>query len=333
MDYLNNVWGSLKYNSTSAIPSDVSFRFLMKKDGNLVYVNNRAYKSVAVHVVKRAAMQVVANEVNNLFPRYKRYLENDLRKTVLKQQEANYKKLIEKGRSVDEDFGKIYTSEGTLIEATNKYGELMPDSLMMHYDTEDSRSVTVNAQAGAFEINTKTLVHIDPIASITMQSSKNLILTTVQGRDYSRKELVSGGDLTFSVSGKVVGNDRDVYPFNDVQKLIQMLEYGGVVRVHNIKFKSFNVTQVIVKEFSLGESNCKNEQPYTFSCVAVEPDEEVAVATDTIGVLNSEISVSPMNKWYKMILNNKLSSIIADTAANSVSSGLSTGIDALIPNI
>ena len=50
-------------------------------------------------------------------------------------------------------------------------------------------------------------------ATVSSQSSNNLILTKVQGRDYSRKELVSGGDINFTVTGKIVSNYPDIYPY------------------------------------------------------------------------------------------------------------------------
>ena len=77
----------------------------------------------------------------------------------------------------------------------------------------------------------------------------------------------------------------------------------------------------------------KNIQPYTFTCVAVEPDEDVVVKADTIAVLNKEIVESPMASQYRLILNNKYKEIAANAAASAASSIVNGGIDALIPNI
>lgn len=341
MEFFSSVWGSLKFNAGRAgenAMSNVSYRYLRKRNGNLVYVNNKGYSNVLIHVAKQTAMQLVEHQVNNLFPKYQKYLENKLRETVLKQQDANLKKLIESGEKVDKDFGIIYTECGDEIVAKNKYGEKVSEALMLYYlsDKEIQVQDTMWSQGKNVQMapyKTKTICFIDLIAQVSVQSCKNLILTQVQGRDYTRKELVSGGDLSFSVSGKIVGNERGVYPDNDVKKFIQIMQYGGVVKVNHFLFGQFNVKQIIIKDYNMGTSEYKNEQPYNFTCVAVEPDEDVSIITDTIGVLNAEITTSPMNEWYKLILNNKLSSIVADTVANNVTSGISTGLDALVPNI
>lgn len=337
-------WNSLKYSVGNAYESagmtalsSISYRYLKNKDGVLVYKNNRAYKSVLVHVIKQTSMQLIESEVNKLFPKYQRYLESQLRKTVLKQQESNYKKLIEAGEKVDKDFGSIKTEEGQTIVAKDKYGNAVPEALMLYYKADNKITVTDTVMIGESvsetTYQTSTICFIDLIPRVSIQSSKNLILTQVQGRDYSRKELVSGGDLTFSVSGQIVSNEIDVYPENSVKKFIQIVQHGGVVKVNHLLFKQFNIDQVIIKDYNLSAPECKNIQPYSFTCVAVEPDEDVAVVQDTIAVLNQEITLSPMNKWYKFILNSKYSEIIANTAAGATSSLANAGLSTLAPNI
>ncbi|NDV63946.1 DUF6046 domain-containing protein [Bacteroides sp. 224] len=334
-----SIWNSLKFSAGSAgvdLASNISYRYIKKKDGNLIYKNNRGYKSLIVYIAKRTAAQYVEQKVNTLFPKYQRYLENQLRDTVLKQQDANLKKLIEAGERVDKGLGFIEIP-GHRIIAKNKYGDQVPEALMVYYESDkdiDVQDVVYqNGKAVKTSYKTNVVCFIDLTASVSMQSAKNLVLTQVQGRDFTRKELVSGGDLTFSVTGKIVGNDRGVYPENDVKKFVQLAQYGGVIKVNHFLFRQFNIEQIIIKEFNLNTSDCKNVQPYTFTCVAVEPDEDVSIIADTIGVLNAEIAISPMNKWYKLILNNKLTSIVANTAANSVSSLAAGGLDALVPNI
>jgi hypothetical protein len=339
MDIRNNIWSSLKFSAGQAgmdAAGSVSYRYLRKKDGNLVYVNNRGYNSVLIHVAKQTAAQFVEQQVNSIFPKYQRYFENQLRDTVLKQQDANNKKLIEAGERIDKGLGFIEIPDHKII-ARNKYGEQVPEALMLYYESDKEIQIqdTVYQNGKAIETSYKTNIvcFIDLVASVTMQSSKNLVLTEVQGRDFSRKELISGGDLTFSVTGKIVGNDRGVYPENDVKKFIQLVQYGGVVKVNHYLFRQFNIEQIIIKDYNLNTSECKNVQPYSFTCVAVEPDEDVVIVTDTIGVINAEIAISPMNKWYKLILNNKLVSIAANSAPEGVSSLGTAGLDTLIPNI
>jgi hypothetical protein len=340
MSYWGGAWNSLKFSAGSSgvdILSSVSYRYLKKKDGDLIYKNSRAYKSVLVHVVRQTVMQAAEAEINKLFPKYRRYLEKNLRESVLKQQDYNQVQLIRNRENQMKDWGRVNAEGNHVIIAKDKYGNFVPEAFMMYYDAKEAISVDdviyVNGEAKKESYQTKTVCFIDLVAKISVQSSKNLILSTVQGRDYTRKELVSGGDLTFSVSGEIVSNEIDVYPENDVKKFIQIAQYGGVVKVNHFLFKQFNINQFIIKEYQLGAPDYKNIQPYSFTCVAVEPDEDVIVTSDTIAVLNRELVVSPMNQWYKVILNNKLSEIVANSSTDALSSVTNIGLDILVPNI
>lgn len=340
MSYWGGAWNSLKFSvgsSTDAMLSSISYRYLNGPGGNLTYKNNRAYKYVAVHVAKQMAMQIIEGEVNKLFPRYQRYLEGKLRDTVLKQQETNHVQLIKNQTTQQEDWGKITAEGNHTIIAKDKYGNAVHEALMIYYDGDSAVQVEdvsyVDGKPKKESYSTKTVCFIDLIPRISTQSSKNLVLTPVQGRNYTRKELISGGDLSFSVSGEINSNQEGVYPDNDVKKFIQIMQYGGVVKVHHFMFKQFNIKQVLIKDFTLPPSEYKNIQPYSFTCVAVEPDEDVIVTKDTIAALNAELTLSPMNKWYKFILNSKYSEMIANVATSTVSSFANAGLDTLVPNI
>lgn len=340
MSYWGGAWSSLKFSLGSSAESmipNLSYRYLKGVDGNLTYKNNRAYKYVAVHVAKQMAAQIIEGEVHKLFPRYQRYLENKFRDTVLKQQDKNRKQLIKNQETQREDWGKITAEGNHVIVAKDKYGNAVHEALILHYDSDTAIQVEdvsyVDGKAKKESYSTKTVCFIDLIPRVSTQSTKNIVLTPVQGRDYTRKELIAGGDLTFSVSGEINSNQDGVYPENDVKKFIQIMQYGGVVKANHFMFKQFNIEQVLIKDYSLPPSEYKNIQPYSFTCVAVEPDEDVIVTKDTIAILNEELTLSPMNKWYKFILNSKLAETVARGASSTISSFATTGLDALVPNI
>lgn len=48
----------------------------------------------------------------------------------------------------------------------------------------------------------------------------------------------------------------------------------------------------------------KNVQPYSFTCVAVEPDDAVTVVEDTINATNLEIAQMQKKGWAKVLLDN-----------------------------
>lgn len=335
MSFIGDIWGNVKFNAGKAAAnaaSSVSWAYTHSPAQEVIYRNNRAYKSVLVHVAKQLAMSEIEGQINKLFPKYQRYLEKTLRKTVLEQQKSNQVQLIRNRESQMKEWGRITAGGGHTIIAKDKYGNAVPESLMLFYDGDTDILVEDVKIVGDKQVKdsytTKTICFIDINPDVAIQSSKNIVMTTVQGRDYTRKELVSGGDLNFTVTGEIVSNEEGVYPENDVKKFIQIMQYGGVVNVNHFQFKQFNVDKIIIKDFNMQNQEFKNIQPYTFTCVAVEPDEDVVVKSDTIAVINREIEVSPMSKWYKLILNNKYAEIVANAAASAVSSTVNAGVDA-----
>ena len=335
MSFIGDIWGNVKFNAGKAAAnaaSSVSWAYTHSPAQEVIYRNNRAYKSVLVHVAKQFAMSEIEGQINKLFPKYQRYLEKTLRKTVLEQQKSNQVQLIRNRESQMKEWGRITADGGHTIIAKDKYGNAVPESLMLFYDGDTDILVEDVKIVGDKQVKdsytTKTICFIDINPDVAIQSSKNIVMTTVQGRDYTRKELVSGGDLNFTVTGEIVSNEEGVYPENDVKKFIQIMQYGGVVNVNHFQFKQFNVDKIIIKDFNMQNQEFKNIQPYTFTCVAVEPDEDVVVKSDTIAVINREIEVSPMSKWYKLILNNKYAEIVANAAASAASSTINAGVDA-----
>ena len=311
----------------------------------MVYKSKSAYRSVIDYWLRREALQAVERTVNDLFPAIRRKVEWQIRQPVIKQQEANRVWLIEEGQRIDKGLGVIDVEGGNTFAAMDKYGNPVQDSLILYYDGDEPIEVLhkrkyasnyrYNKYANVYERNneiinsytTKTIFFADLAPRVNLDSQKNLIMTQVQGRDYSRKELVSGGDLKFSVSGNIVYDEPDIYPENDVKKFIQIMQYGGVINVNHRLFRMNNVKAIIIDDWHLGDQEFKNMQPYSFTCVAVEPDEDVLVRKDTINQLNYAISESPMNMWYSLILNSKL-----DSNAGVITDSIASLID-LIPNI
>lgn len=314
-------------------------RFKEQKDGTLLYQSKRAYESVLVHTAKQIGFQLAehyANMLTDFLATEARYglqylfghkrvrnavqqaiSDSEKRQQEIQQgrkdaakmrqkQEENLKSIIANREAVDKGLGKVTVEGGDTIFAINAYGTWVPEALMLYYDTKENIEYIEmqNGQESSI-INTKTLVFYDVTAQVSQTTSKNLVLTKVQGRDFTRKELVSGGDICFSISGAVNSNQPGVYPENEVKKLIQLCQYNGVVKVNHILFKQFGVTQVIIQDFKLGVQECKNEQPYTMSVVAVEPDEDVTVTKDTIQLINDVLAGSEMEGWYQTLLEEK----------------------------
>ena len=174
--------------------------------------------------------------------------------------------------------------------------------------------------------NCDHLVFFDCTAIVNIDSAKNLVITPVQGRDYSRKELVSNGDINISVSGVITSMYPDVYPADEVNKLRQILRYKGVIEVNNQILDSWDISKIIIKDFSFPqEAGGKAVQRYSFNAVAVQPVKLSEVDEDSIGIIKQpfDVEVKEEDKWKDML--DKNIERLKQAAGNLVDVGLSQG--------
>ena len=327
-----SIWSNLTFHTGSAFTSLMgkSTNWRIRKDTSALVYKNPRYKSVAVHAARQYLMSELEGNLNKIIPQFKKQFSDAVHEHVLAQQTRKYETLIENQANQAKNWGQVDAGGGHTIIAKDKYGSAVKEALMLYYKDEATHTVKdVVYQTGTSKettYSTDVVCHIDLAPQVSVSSSKNIVMTQVQGRDYTRKELVSGGDLQFSISGNIVSDEMGVYPTDAVKKFVQIMEYNGILNVNFMMFEPFNVTRIIVKDYSLSQQTYKNIQPYSFNCVAVEPDDEVKINTDTISVINKELTLSPMNKWYKLILENKLASMVASSVADSVATGVTTGV-------
>ena len=230
------------------------------------------------------------------YPRYIKYWEQVERDKYLKNKSqtsranvnGQYRQLIDQQQALAEE--KKYAD--TIV------GEIVKDYLELEIPGEGSY---FDSQSGKVEQNSKYgLVKFADLQPVVQVSSKNnVILTTVQGRDYTRKELVSGGDLEISINGKITSKYPDVYPEAEVSKFLKLMQYRGVINCDNTILRQFKIARLIVLNYSLNPSDCRNIQPYTLTCVAVEPSD--AVELKIAGQEEVDRSISDVNKWLQFV--------------------------------
>lgn len=282
----------------------------------IVYVNNRDSRSVAVRVAQRIAYDIAHHyaelavgwakrNTTDLLIKRKNYdqVQQAINRIAINAQEDNERRtkariaaqiareealkeqqvLIEEQQAVYDDLGTLYLPDcKRTIIATDAYGRKVETALMLSFVGKDTIPVTVQDGSNAYIAHTATRFFWDPAATIAQSTNKDVVVTKVQGRDFSRKELVAGGDISFSVSGTINSNKPGVYPEHEVAKFIEMMQYNGVLDAKHILLRSFGINHVIITDFKLDAPNFINVQPYSFTCLAVEPDEEIHITQDTI---------------------------------------------------
>ena len=250
-----------------------------------------------------------------------------------------------------QEYGKFPVNDGAaFVYAIDHQGYRVRDALMLGIPLDDDKRVSFSQMYRNEDLiadfrtgekrsqvyknndidNCDHLVFFDTTAIVSIDSAKNLVVTQVQGRDYSRKELVSNGDININVSGTITSAYPDVYPVDEVRKLRQILRYKGVIKVNNIILDGWDVDKIIIKDFSFPqEEGGKAVQRYSFSAVAVQPVKLSEVEEDAIGIITQpfDVEVKENNKWQDML--EKQIDRLKQSAGSLVDVGLSQGSDLL----
>lgn len=242
---------------------------------------------------------------------------------------------VKKKEAEEKIYGKMLVNDGkATVYALDDWGCICPDALMLGIKvdkpvrisqsfpnyrmgatvngTDSGTSIDVTGQINASNSvlnnigDSDTLVWYDTTALVTINSDKNIITTRVTGRDYSRKELVSNGDIKFSVSGQITSGRPDIYPSEEVQKFIKVMQYKGVVKINNQMLDQFGISHIVITDFSLSpREGYKAMQSYTFSAIGLQPEKELEIKEDTVTIIPQAVMVDTTddNAWLSMLKN------------------------------
>lgn len=257
------------------------------------------YFSKDTKILKRALVQrthQMAYGALRSYPRFLKYWEQKERDKYLETQSqtsignktGQYYQLIQEQKAIPEKKNYTDTIVGRII---HDYLELSISSEGSYYDSQIGK-IQSNSSYGLV-----TFVDLQP--EIQVSSKNNIVLTVVQGRDYSRKEFISGGDFEISISGKITSKYPDIYPEAEVSKFLRLMKYKGVINCDNTILRQFNISQIIIQSFNFNSCDCRNIQPYSISCVAVEPSQaiELKIAKQE----EVDVAIGHTNKWIKLV--------------------------------
>lgn len=241
---------------------------------------------------------------------------------------------VEKKEAEEKLYGKMLVNDGkATVYALDDWGCICPDALMLGIKIDHPYKINQsfpNYRKGLVDKEGKlvgdvtgdkgnqqhsvnndipqsdTLVWYDTTALITINSDKNIITTRVTGRDYSRKELVSNGDIKFSVSGQITSGRPDVYPAEEVKKFIKVMQYKGIVKINNQMLDQFGISHIVITDFNLSpREGYKAVQSYSFSAIGLQPEKELEIENDTIKIIPQPAMVDTTddNAWLSMLKN------------------------------
>jgi len=313
------------------------FYYQYEAGGKIVNVLVRGAVFSAASYLSNVAVEQYKNLLKlNKEKEWKERVSTLARNSLIKQHNANDSTKYGRVR-VNKGSGKTL---GNTVYALDYMGNICVDALMLSIPVRPSITINQNViNATSAQISTgianqtfqsDMLVWYDTTAMVSVNSDKNLILTRVQGRDYSRKELVSNGDIEFTVTGKICSNMPDVYPEEEVQKFKQIVKYKGVVEVNNQIFDQFDISRIVIRNFNLtSDEGQKSQQNYTFTAVGIQPEKERVVTEDTVHIINQELAKSLVQEdGWDSILKEKINGLKA-TSADLVSQGLALAVGVL----
>lgn len=350
MKVFNNLGLSIA-NSTASTLSDYAIGRLdnvlgNRKDEKLkFYYKANKGGSILKVLVDSALQQVSATAINM----GKTYLKEQVANLLMEKKAGSVKKIqlsgVERTDPRKDANKPLMFQVGThIVDCRDMYGNPCADGIMLkmptkkpvtykvfHTVTNDGDTIIDKRTTAGGTYNVNYLIWYDCTALVNINSAKNLVITQVAGRDYSRKELVSNGDINFSVSGHILSRYADVYPEAEVQKFIELMSYKGILEVKNLQLGQFNIEKIVVKDYSITPvEGSKSHQQYTFNAVGIQPVREVEVDNDTL-YLDSYINTSTSkkeNKWVEF-LKNRAANLAYDavdsvgSAAASLSSNIS----------
>lgn len=198
-----------------------------------------------------------------------------------------------------------YTANGFIEVLRENHDEIMQGRHFYGLDKRNEIFEFLILQAQAE--NGRKIEFLDKHAVISIQRAKNLIMTQVVGRDFTRKELFGKGDYVIKVNGKIASQYRDVYPSSDVKDFLEIMNTSDVILCYSPFLANFGISSMVIRSFSLPQQiGTRNIQDYSFEAVFEKSTEEMQIEENETKKEN-EKAIQETKGWLqiaKEALNN-----------------------------
>lgn len=110
---------------------------------------------------------------------------------------------------------------------------------------------------------------------ITVQQSKNIIKTPIQGRNGTVKEYISDGDYQVTLKGRISSNQPEVFPSSEVSNLVNLLQVPDALDIESEYLREcYGVTVLVVESYNMQrKEGMSSEQEYEIKGVSHQPVE------------------------------------------------------------
>ena len=114
----------------------------------------------------------------------------------------------------------------------------------------------------------------------TVNQSKNIVKTPIQGRNGTVKEYISDGDFDIQIRGIIADPNPDAYPEKEVNKLIEILKVQDNIEIAAQYLNdNFGITNIVIESYALPQNEgFQNMQAFEINAVSDDPI-ELAITT------------------------------------------------------
>lgn len=110
-------------------------------------------------------------------------------------------------------------------------------------------------------------VEVDTVL-FTINQSRNIVKTPIQGLDGTVKEYISDGDYIINIRGIITGKNG-VYPVGQVNYLIECLKAKAALSVQSDYLQSLGIMNIVIESYSLPqEMGSQSQQVFELNCLS-----------------------------------------------------------------
>jgi hypothetical protein len=107
---------------------------------------------------------------------------------------------------------------------------------------------------------------------VTVDQTKNIVKTAIQGRNGTVKEFISRGDYMVKLQGRLVSPFSMAYPKEQVADMIFLAELNESLKVVSEFLQLFGIYEIVIDNYSFPQrEGFQNIQLFELSCVSDRP--------------------------------------------------------------
>lgn len=106
----------------------------------------------------------------------------------------------------------------------------------------------------------------------TVQQTKNIVKTAIQGRNGTVKEYISDGDYQVTLRGAIARTFQSNYPLEEMRQFLQLLKDNQALKVVSPFLLLYDIHELVVEDYTMGQEEGKqNMQRFEIKCLSNDP--------------------------------------------------------------